>query len=252
VAAAADARRGAARDRAHRTAWRFGRSQPAAAGRTQRRQLCDQRREDLDLGRRPGRRGGRLRPHRQCRVGCARCHRALRSRRYAGADEQPLRLPRPAGDRARLAVLRERASAAGPPPRRREQGLRPGDAGLRLLPRADRAAGAGGGARRARRDLGPCRAAQGLRPAAGGLPGAVAHARSARHAGRGGAAAVPAGTVVEGPRPAAQRRGGDVQVVGARAGLRDRAPMPADARPWRLRPRPDGAAPARCARLPDR
>jgi hypothetical protein len=43
-----------------------------------------------------------------------------------------------------------------------------------------------------------------------------------------------------------------VQVVGAAARLRDRPPVPADARPRRLRQRADGAAPGRPAGLPDR
>src|SRR5450830_2171002 len=41
-------------------------------------------------------------------------------------------------------------------------------------------------------------------------------------------------------------------MVGAKAGLRGHPPVPADARPWRLRPRPHGAAAARRAGLPDR
>jgi cyclohexanecarboxyl-CoA dehydrogenase len=91
---------------------------------------------------------GGLWPHRRSRS-------AGRRDRAAGADgparrhHQPLRLPRPARHRPRLDLLRERARAHRPSPRRREQGFRAGDAGLRLQPRADRPAGAGGGPRRA-------------------------------------------------------------------------------------------------------
>jgi len=63
---------------------------------------------------RPGRRGGGVRPHRHGRIGRARCDRAAGARRCARADAQSLRLPRPARDRPRLAVLRERARAGGP------------------------------------------------------------------------------------------------------------------------------------------
>ena len=80
VAREAGGRRGAVRDRADRAARRLGRRQPAAEGRARRRRLRDQRREDLDLGRRPGRHHGGLRPHRHGRIGGARRDRA------AGAD----------------------------------------------------------------------------------------------------------------------------------------------------------------------
>ena len=103
------------------------------------------------------------------------------------------------------------------PARRREQGLRAGDAGLRFLARPDRPAGAGRRARRARGDLGVRGPARGVRQAAGGVPGRVASAGRFRHPGRGRAPAVPADAVAEGQGRAAQRRGRDVQMVGARS-----------------------------------
>jgi hypothetical protein len=56
------------RDRADRAARRLGCRQPAAEDRTRRRRLRPQRREDLDLRRRPGRHHRRLRPHRHGRI----------------------------------------------------------------------------------------------------------------------------------------------------------------------------------------
>jgi len=61
-----------------------------------------------------------------------------------------------------------------------------------------------------------------------------------------------AGSVAERQGLAAFRRGGHGQVVGPQAGLRRDPPVPAVLWPRRLRPRLDGTAPARRARLPDR
>ena len=73
------ARRGDRRDLPDRAARRLGRQQPAAEGATRRRPLRDQRREDVDHLRRPGRRLPDLRAHRQARRGRQGRQRLLHS-----------------------------------------------------------------------------------------------------------------------------------------------------------------------------
>ncbi len=163
-------------DRAHRAARWFRRRQPAAAHRARTATTTS------STARRP-RSPPPTRPMpRWC---SAAPDRSSRRRMAVTALLVPMDLPGVTRNRfdchgqraigARLAVLRERARVpAQPPPGRREQGLRAGHAGLRLLACADRPAGAGRRPRGARRDLGVRRAARSLRQAAVGLQG-VSH-----------------------------------------------------------------------------
>ena len=136
----------ALRHRADRAARRIGRGQPAAEDRSPRvgdeyvingEKTSISAADQADAAVVFGRTGTPIR--------CARRHGAAGADGHASVTTQPLRLPRPARHRARLALLRERARARttawG-----REPGLRAGDAGLRLLTLAHRPAGAGGGA----------------------------------------------------------------------------------------------------------
>jgi Acyl-CoA dehydrogenase, N-terminal domain len=78
------------RHRLDGTTWRLGCSESAATHRTRRQRLYRQRRKDLDLRRRPGRCGRRLRSHRNSGIRRARCDRAPHSDGPAGNHAQSL------------------------------------------------------------------------------------------------------------------------------------------------------------------
>ena len=182
-------------DRAHRTARRLGCRQPAPARRARRRPLRHQWREDLDLGR-PGRRG----------VVFGRTGTREIGAHGVSALLVPMDLPgvtRSASTATAAAIGRgsiffENVVFRGEPSGDENKGfvqvMQGFDfsralIGLQVLAVARV---------RARGDLGVRGAARGVRQAAVGLPGRVASAGRFRHAGRGGAPAVPADAVAQG------------------------------------------------------